>query len=183
MRWHCPPDTGNSSTGGLRPRTLPLSHGGSPQYCVLHVDGEETFLFLSSRRDRVPNSGVKGSGANHYPIGPCLHRYLLSLFLLTCEDCTTIIIVRHVAILNFRLWQLFTVHEWLQFLEDTLFEFDEHIVVIVSIKIIPKSGIFSIANMNLCLCGQKITKCITMLLLHRYKPIQTNSCSSYLLTL
>ena len=89
----------------------------------------------------------------------------------------------YVAILSFRLWQLFTVHEWLQFLEDKLFEFDEHIVVIVSIKIIPKSGIFSIANMNLCLCGQKITKCITMLLLHRYKPIQTNSCSSYLLTL
>ena len=31
------------------------------------MDGEETFLFLSNRRDREPNSGVKGSGANHYP--------------------------------------------------------------------------------------------------------------------
>ena len=38
----------NSSPGGLRPSTLPLGHGGSPQY----VDGEETFLFLSNRRDR-----------------------------------------------------------------------------------------------------------------------------------
>ena len=34
----------NSSPGGLRPSTLPVGHGGSPQYWVLHVDGEETFL-------------------------------------------------------------------------------------------------------------------------------------------
>ena len=32
----------NSSTGGLRPSTLPLGHGGSPQYWLSHVDGEET---------------------------------------------------------------------------------------------------------------------------------------------
>ena len=41
--------------GGLRPSTLPLSHGGSPQYWVLRVDGDETFLFLSNRRDRETN--------------------------------------------------------------------------------------------------------------------------------
>ena len=58
----------NSSPGGLRPSTLPLGHGGSPQYWLSHVDGEETFLFLSNRRDREPNpERVKGSGANHYP--------------------------------------------------------------------------------------------------------------------
>ena len=62
----------NSSPGGLRPSTLPLGHGGSPQYWLSHVDGEETFLFLSNRRDREPNSGVKGSGANHYPRAPAL---------------------------------------------------------------------------------------------------------------
>ena len=45
----------NSSPGGLRPSTLPLGHGGSPQYWLSHVDGEETFLFLSNRRDREPN--------------------------------------------------------------------------------------------------------------------------------
>ena len=45
----------NSSPGGLRPSTLPLGHGGSPQYWLSHVDGEETSLFLSSRRDREPN--------------------------------------------------------------------------------------------------------------------------------
>ena len=36
----------NSSPGGLRPSTLPLGHGGSRQYWLLHVDGEETFLFF-----------------------------------------------------------------------------------------------------------------------------------------
>ena len=32
--------------------------------------GKKHFLFLSNRRDREPNSGVKGSGANHYPRAP-----------------------------------------------------------------------------------------------------------------
>ena len=32
----------NSNPGGLRSSTLPLSHGGFPQYCVLRVDGKET---------------------------------------------------------------------------------------------------------------------------------------------
>ena len=45
----------NSSPGGLRPSTLPLGHGGSPQYWLSHVNGEETFLFLWNRRDREPN--------------------------------------------------------------------------------------------------------------------------------
>ena len=47
----------NSNPGGLRSETLPLGHGGSPQYWVLRVDGEETCLFLSNRRDRETNSG------------------------------------------------------------------------------------------------------------------------------
>ena len=42
VRWHCPPDT------GFEIKTL-LGHGGSPQYWVLRVDGEETFLLLSNR--------------------------------------------------------------------------------------------------------------------------------------
>ena len=45
----------NSNPGGLRPSTLPLSHKDSSQYWVLRVDGEETFLFLSNRRDRKTN--------------------------------------------------------------------------------------------------------------------------------
>ena len=36
----------SSSPGGLRPSTLPLGHGGSPQYWLSHVDGEET-IFVS----------------------------------------------------------------------------------------------------------------------------------------
>ena len=42
----------NSNHGGLRTSTLLLGHGGSPQYWLLHVDGEETFLFFLNRRDR-----------------------------------------------------------------------------------------------------------------------------------
>ena len=41
----------NSSPGGLRPSTLPLGHGGSPQYWLSHVDGEETF-FVSFKPPR-----------------------------------------------------------------------------------------------------------------------------------
>ena len=41
----------NSSPGGLRPSTLPLGHGGSPQYRLSHVDGEETF-FVSFKPPR-----------------------------------------------------------------------------------------------------------------------------------
>ena len=33
-------------------------------------------------------------------------------------------------------------------MEDKLFEFDEHIVVIVFIKVIPKSSILSFAKLN-----------------------------------
>ena len=41
----------NSSPGGLRPSTLPLGHGSSPQYWLSHVDGEETF-FVSFKPPR-----------------------------------------------------------------------------------------------------------------------------------
>ena len=41
----------NSSIGGLRLSTLPLGHGGFPQYWVLHVDGEE-FFFVSFKPPR-----------------------------------------------------------------------------------------------------------------------------------
>ena len=44
----------NSSPSGLRPSTLPLGHGGSPQYWVSHVDGEETFCFFQSAETGPP---------------------------------------------------------------------------------------------------------------------------------
>ena len=40
----------NSSPGGLRPSTLPLGHGGSPQYWLSHVDGKKHVLFLEPPR-------------------------------------------------------------------------------------------------------------------------------------
>ena len=48
----------NSSPGGLRPSTLPLGHGGSPQYWLSHVDGEETFFvsFKSPRPGTEPRT-------------------------------------------------------------------------------------------------------------------------------
>ena len=42
----------NSSPGGLRPSTLPLGHGGYPQYWLSHVDVGETFCVSFNRRDR-----------------------------------------------------------------------------------------------------------------------------------
>ena len=44
----------DSNPSDPRPSTLPLGHAGSPQYCVLRVDGKETFL--SNRRDREVNA-------------------------------------------------------------------------------------------------------------------------------
>ena len=61
----------NSNPVGLRPSTLPLCHGGSPQYWVLRVDGGKFFLFLLNRWDRETNPKfAKGSGANNYPRAP-----------------------------------------------------------------------------------------------------------------
>ena len=64
----------NSNPGGLRPSTLPLGHGGSPQYWLSHVDGGGTFCSFQTTEtgNRTPNSGVKDSGANHYPRAPAL---------------------------------------------------------------------------------------------------------------
>ena len=42
----------NSSPGGLRPSTLPIGHGGSPQYWVLHVDGGGGNIFVSFKPPR-----------------------------------------------------------------------------------------------------------------------------------
>ena len=62
----------NSSPGGLRPSTLPLGHGGSPQYDFHTWMGKKHFCFFETAEtgNRTPNSGVKGSGANHYPRAP-----------------------------------------------------------------------------------------------------------------
>ena len=53
VRWHCPPDTGfEIQTLEVWGRERYLSVTEAPQYRVLRLDGEETFLFLSNRQDR-----------------------------------------------------------------------------------------------------------------------------------
>ena len=76
-----PPEDGEMTLPSKhRIRTLPLGHRGSPQYLVLGVDGEETFFFFQTAETgrRTPNSGVKGSGANHYPRAPAFDGLRLS---------------------------------------------------------------------------------------------------------
>ena len=64
-----------SNPGGLRPSTLPLGHGGSPQYCVklefCEWMGKKHFCFFQAAETgkQTPSSSVKGSGANHYYTG------------------------------------------------------------------------------------------------------------------
>ena len=45
----------NSSPGGLRPSTLPLGHGGSPNIDFHTWMGKKHFWFLSNRQNREPN--------------------------------------------------------------------------------------------------------------------------------
>ena len=62
-----------------------------------------------------------------------------------------------------------TVHEWVQFLKDKLFDFDEHVVVIVLIKLIPKSSILSLVKLNLCSSRHKNTLHLSLLVLSAKK--------------
>ena len=63
----------NSSPAGLRPSTLLLGHEGSPQN--FEWMGKKHFCFFQTAETgkRTPNSGVTGSGANHYPRAPAPH--------------------------------------------------------------------------------------------------------------
>ena len=74
LRWHCPPDTGFEIRAlAVWGRARYLSVTEAPHNTNFHTwMGKKHFLFLSNRRDREPNpnSGVKGSGANHYPRAP-----------------------------------------------------------------------------------------------------------------
>ena len=79
----------NSGPGDLRPSTLPHGHEGSPQYSVLHVDGEKHFCFFQTAEteNRTPNSSVKGSGANHYPRAPARRLSRLTCRVLVALVC------------------------------------------------------------------------------------------------
>ena len=64
----------NSSLGGLRPSTLPLGHEDPPHVTFTCGWGRNIFCFFQTAEtgNQTPNSGVKGSGANHYPRAPAL---------------------------------------------------------------------------------------------------------------
>ena len=52
----------NSSPGGLRPSTLPLGHGGSPEGRHNKVAGKGSLLYLMSGRGLRGRGGVADSG-------------------------------------------------------------------------------------------------------------------------
>ena len=66
LRWHCPPDT------GFEIRALAV-WGRARYFSVTEkCMGKKHFFFLKTAEtgNRTPNTGVKGSGANHYPRAP-----------------------------------------------------------------------------------------------------------------
>ena len=62
----------NSSSGGLRPSTLLPGHGGYHNTMFYERMWKKHFGFFQTAETgkRTPNSGVKGSGATHYPRTP-----------------------------------------------------------------------------------------------------------------
>ena len=74
LRWHCPPDTGFEIRAlAVWDRARYLSVTEAPHNTNFHTwMGKKQFCFFQTANtgNRTPNSGVKGSGANHYPRAP-----------------------------------------------------------------------------------------------------------------
>ena len=74
LRWHCPPDTGFEIRAlAVWGRARYLSVTEAPHNTDFHTwMGKNIFCFFQTAEtgNRTPNSGVKGSGANHYPRAP-----------------------------------------------------------------------------------------------------------------
>ena len=77
LRWHCPPDTGFDIRAlAVWGRARYLSVTEAPHNTDFHTwMGKKHFCFFQTAEtgNRTPNSGVKGSGANHYPRAPAHH--------------------------------------------------------------------------------------------------------------
>ena len=71
VRWHCPPDTGfENKTLEVWGRARYLSVTEAPHNTEFYeLMEKEHFCFFQTAETgkQTPNSGVKGSGANHYP--------------------------------------------------------------------------------------------------------------------
>ena len=83
MRWHCPPDTGFEIRAlAVWGRARYLSVTEAPHNTDFHTwMGKKHLCFFQTAEtgNRTPNSGVKGSGANHYPRAPArMLTYLLA---------------------------------------------------------------------------------------------------------
>ena len=76
LRWHRPPDTGFEIRAlAVWGRARYLSVTEAPRNTGFHTwMGKKLFCFFQTAEpgNRTPNSGVKGSGANHYPRAPAL---------------------------------------------------------------------------------------------------------------
>ena len=74
LRWHFPPDTGfEIRVLAVWGRARYLSVTEAPHNTNFHTwMGKKHFCFFQTAEtgNRTPNSGVKGSGANHYPRAP-----------------------------------------------------------------------------------------------------------------
>ena len=78
LRWHCPPDTGFEIRAlAVWGRARYLSVTEAPHNTNFHTwMGKKQFCFFQTAEtgNRTPDSGVKGSGANHYPGAPALQQ-------------------------------------------------------------------------------------------------------------
>ena len=78
LRWHCPPDTGFEIRAlAVWGRARYLSVTEAPHNTNFHTwMGKKQFCFFQTAEtgNRTPDSGVKGSGANHYPRAPAQRR-------------------------------------------------------------------------------------------------------------
>ena len=76
LRWHCPPDPGFEIRAlAFWGRARYLSVTEAPHNTNFHTwMGKKHFGFFQTAEtgNRTPDSGVKGSGANHYPRAPAL---------------------------------------------------------------------------------------------------------------
>ena len=77
LRWHCPPDTGFEIRAlAVWGRARYLSVKEAPHNTNFHTwMGKKQICFFQTAEagNRTPDSGVKGSGANHYPRAPARH--------------------------------------------------------------------------------------------------------------
>ena len=90
LRWHCPPDTGFEIRAlAVWGRARYLSVTEAPHNTDFHTwMGKKHFCFFQTAKtgNRTPDSGVKGSGANHYPRAPAPKRWRVTLRMLADKE-------------------------------------------------------------------------------------------------